>query len=73
VPLAWSRGPGERVAVVDETVVDCPSCSEPFAIEVDTSAEEQSHFVQCPTCHEDLEVFVRCHSGELLSTSVSVD
>jgi uncharacterized protein YbaR (Trm112 family) len=61
------------MAVVDETVVDCPSCSEPFALEVDASAEEQSHFLHCPTCHEALEVFVRCRSGEVLSISVSVD
>ena len=61
------------MAVVDETVVDCPACNEPFALDVDTAAEEQSHFVECPTCHQALEVFVRCRPGEILSISVSVD
>ena len=58
---------------MEETVVDCPSCGEPFALEVDTAAEEQSHFVPCPSCQQPLEVFVRCRPGEVLSTSVSAD
>jgi hypothetical protein len=61
------------VPVVEEIVVDCTSCGEPFALEVDTAAEEQSHFVPCPTCRQPLEIFVRCRPGEVLSTSVSVD
>ena len=61
------------MAAVEETIVDCPSCSEPFALDVDTAAEEQSHFVRCPTCRRALEVFVRCRLGEVLSISASVD
>jgi uncharacterized protein YbaR (Trm112 family) len=61
------------MAVVEETVVDCPSCNEPFALDVDTAAEEQSHFVPCPICRQPLEVFVRCRPGEILSISASVD
>ena len=60
-------------ALVEEIVVDCPACAEPFALEVDVAAEEQSHFLGCPSCARALEVFVRCRSGEVLSTSVSVD
>ena len=58
---------------VEETVVDCPVCAEPFALQVDVEAEEQSHFLSCPTCGRALEVFVRCQSGEVLSISASVD
>jgi len=59
--------------VVEEIVVDCVSCAEPFALEVDTAAEEQSHFVSCPSCNQKLEVFARCRPGEVLSVSVSRD
>ena len=58
---------------MEEILVDCATCAEPFALDVDTEAEEQSHFVECPTCHQALEVFARCRSGEVLSVSVSVD
>ena len=58
---------------MEETIVDCPSCNEPFALDVDTAAEEQSHLVPCPTCQQPLEVFVCCRAGEILSISVSVD
>jgi hypothetical protein len=56
-----------------ETVVDCPACGDPFALDVDTRAEEQSHFVSCPGCQRPLEVFVRCEGGEVRSVSASVD
>ena len=58
---------------VQETVVDCPRCGNPFSLDVDTAAEEQSHFVNCPECQTPLEVFVRCGGGEVLSVSASVD
>ena len=66
-------GGGERVADLKEIVVDCPVCGGPFALEVDATAEEQSHFVSCPECQRALEVFVRCGLGEVLSISASVD
>ncbi len=60
--------------VLVEVIVDCPSCGEPFALEVDTSAgEEQSYFEDCPACCRPMEVFVRCRPGEILSTSVSAE
>jgi transcription elongation factor Elf1 len=58
---------------VEDAVVDCPVCAEPFAVAVDLDAEEQSHFLSCPSCGRALEVFVRCRSGEVASCSVSVD
>jgi transcription elongation factor Elf1 len=61
------------MTVVEEIVVDCPVCAEPFALEVDVVAEEQSHFLSCPSCGLALEIFVRCRSGEVLSSSVSMD
>jgi hypothetical protein len=60
--------------VVEEVIVDCPSCGEPFALAVDTTAgAEQSYFEDCPVCCRPMEVFVRCRPGEILSTSVSAD
>ena len=56
-----------------EIVVDCPAGGAPFALEVYEGAEEQSHFLSCPSCGRALEVFVRCQSGEVLSISASVD
>ena len=41
---------GRRRRRLEEIVVDCPACGAPFALEVDTGAEEQSHFVSCPEC-----------------------
>jgi transcription elongation factor Elf1 len=61
------------MAAVEETIVDCPGCNEPFALDVDAAADEQSHFVECPSCRQSLEVFVRCRPGEILSISVSLD
>ena len=60
-------------AIVEEVIVQCTGCDEPFALELDPAAEEQSHLLPCPTCQQPLEVFVRCRDGEILSTSVSVD
>jgi transcription elongation factor Elf1 len=68
-----SYGVGTRGGDLSETFVDCPACGEPFALEVDTTAEEQSHFVSCPECGRSLEVFVRCHGGAVQSVSASVD
>ncbi len=60
--------------VIEEVVVDCVCCGEPFALEVDTTAGgEQSYFEDCPVCCRPVEVFVRCRPGEVLSISVSAD
>jgi hypothetical protein len=60
--------------VIEEIVVDCPSCGELFALDVDTTAGgEQSYFEDCPVCCRPAEVFVRCSPGEILSISVTTD
>jgi hypothetical protein len=68
------RGRVRYWAMLEEVVVDCAFCGEPFAIEVDTTAgEEQSYFEDCPVCCRPVEVFVRSRPGEVLSISVSAD
>ena len=60
--------------MLEEVVVDCPSCGEPFALDVDTMAgDEQSYFEDCPVCCQPMEVFVRCRPGQIESISVSRD
>jgi hypothetical protein len=60
--------------MLEEVVVDCAFCGEPFALEVDTTAgEEQSYFEDCPVCCRPMEVFVRSRPGEVLSISVTAD
>ncbi len=59
--------------VLEETIVDCPSCGEPAALDVDTSVAEQSYFEDCPVCCKPMEVFVRSRPGEILSISVTAD
>ncbi len=60
--------------MLEEILVDCPSCGEPFALDVDTQAgEEQSYFEDCPVCCRPAEVFVRCRPGAIESISVSAD
>lgn len=60
--------------VIEEIIVDCPSCGEHVALDVDTTAgPEQSYFEDCPVCCRPMEVFVRSRPGEVLSISVSAD
>ena len=59
--------------MLEETIVDCPSCGEPAALDVDTSVAEQSYFEDCPVCCKPMEVFVRCQPGEIHSITVSRD
>ena len=60
--------------MVEEIIVDCPSCGEYVALGVDTTAGgEQSYFEDCPVCCRPMEVFVRSRPGEVLSISVSAD
>jgi len=58
--------------MIEEEVVDCPSCGEAVALAVDTSAgDEQEHTEDCAVCCRPMDVFVRCRPGELLSVSIS--
>jgi hypothetical protein len=60
--------------VIEEVIVQCPSCGEPIALEVDTTAgEEQSYFEDCAVCCRPMEVFVRCRPGEIVGISVTAD
>ena len=60
--------------MLEDVLVDCPSCGETSAIEVDTTAgPEQSYFEDCPVCCRPMEVYVQCRPGEVLSISVTSD
>jgi len=65
---------GSKTCVVEEVIVDCPSCGEPMALDVDTTGgDEQSYIEDCPVCCRPMEVFVKCEPGRVLSTSVSAE
>jgi Cysteine-rich CPXCG len=58
--------------VIEEIVVDCPTCGEGIALDVDTTAgAEQSYVEDCSVCCRPMEVFVRCEPGRIMSFSVS--
>jgi hypothetical protein len=60
--------------VIEETIVNCASCGEPMAIEVDTTGgAEQSYYEDCPVCCRPMEVYVQCRPGEIVSVSVTAD
>jgi hypothetical protein len=60
--------------VIEEIIVNCPSCGEAMALDVDTTGgEEQSYFEDCVVCCRPMEVFVRCRPGEVLGISVTAD
>jgi hypothetical protein len=60
--------------LIEEVIVDCPSCGEPAALDVDTTAgAEQSYIEDCPVCCRAMEVFVQCRAGEVLSISVTAE
>jgi hypothetical protein len=58
--------------VIEEVIVDCPSCGEPAALEVDTTAgDEQSYVEDCPVCCRAMDVYVVCRDAEVQSISVT--
>ena len=58
--------------MIEEEIVNCPSCGEAVALAVDTSAgDEQEYTEDCAVCCRPMDVFVRCRPGELLSISIS--
>ena len=60
--------------MVEEVIIDCPSCGEPVALEVDTTGgAEQSYFEDCPVCCRPMEVYVVSRPGEIVSISVTAD
>lgn len=60
--------------MIEEAIIDCPSCGEPMALDVDTTAgEQQSYFEDCAVCCKPMEVYVQCRPGQILSISVTAD
>jgi len=60
--------------MLEEVLVDCPSCGEPVALDVDTFAgPEQSYYEDCPVCCRPMEIYVKCRPGEISSISVTAD
>jgi hypothetical protein len=58
--------------VVEERLVDCPSCGESMALDVDTTGgAEQSYYEDCRVCCRPMAVRVRCRPGSVLSIEVS--
>jgi hypothetical protein len=58
--------------MTEEVIVDCPSCGESIALEVDTyGGDEQEYTEDCPVCCRPMDVFVRCADGEVQGISLS--
>jgi hypothetical protein len=60
--------------MIEEVIVDCRSCGEHVALDVDTTAGgEQGSFEDCPVCSRPMEIYVQHRPGEILSFSVTAD
>ena len=59
--------------MLQEVAIECRSCGEPCALEVETSIPEQRYFEDCPVCCRPMEVFVKSRPGEILSLSITAD
>jgi hypothetical protein len=58
--------------MLEDVIVDCPSCGESMALEIDTFAgDEQEYTEDCPVCCRPMDVFVRCQDGEVQGVSVT--
>jgi len=58
--------------VIEEVIIDCPSCGESMSLDVDPFAGAEQEYVQdCPVCCRPMDVFVRCADGEVEGVSVS--
>jgi hypothetical protein len=58
--------------MTEEVMIDCPSCGETIALEVDTFGGDEQEYVQdCPVCCRPMDVFIRCADGEVQGISVS--
>jgi hypothetical protein len=58
---------------LEETIVECPSGSEPGALGVKISVAEQSCYEDCPVSGRAIQSFVGSRPGEILSICVSAD
>jgi Cysteine-rich CPXCG len=58
--------------MIEEVMVDCPSCGETISMDVDVSGGDEQEYVQdCPVCCRPMDVFIRCADGEVKGISVS--
>lgn len=58
--------------MLEEIAVECPSCGEPIALAVDTTAGDEQEYVEdCPVCCRPMDVYARCRPGSVLSLSIS--
>lgn len=58
--------------MLEEVFIDCPSCGETIALEVDTLGGDEQEYVQdCSVCCRPMDVFIRCADGEVQGVSVS--
>lgn len=58
--------------MIEEIVVDCPTCGESIALDVDTTGGvEQSYVEDCSVCCRPMEVLVRCAPGRIVAISVT--
>jgi hypothetical protein len=58
--------------VIEDVVIECPSCGEAIGLSVDTTAGAEQEMVEdCPVCCRPMDVFVRCEPGAVQSVSVS--
>ncbi len=58
--------------MIEEVIIDCPSCGESIAIEIDTTAGDEQEYVQdCIVCCRPMDLFIRCADGEVQGVSVS--
>lgn len=58
--------------MIEDVIVECPSCGEAVALSVDTTGgAEQETVEDCPVCCRPMDVFVRCRPGAVDSISVS--
>jgi hypothetical protein len=60
--------------MIEDVIVDCAACGEPFALAVDTTAGNEQEYVEdCPVCCRPMAVYVRCEPGTVHSVSVSAE
>ena len=58
--------------MMEDLIVDCPSCGEAIALGTDASGgDEQEYTEDCPVCCRPMDVLVRCSGGRVESISVS--
>lgn len=57
---------------IEEILIDCPQCGEPFAIQVETDADRTVELIEdCAVCCRPAAVSVTTREGEVISVTVS--